>query len=87
MDLSQLQNAAKKDPESYKDDCLMQYRHFNSELEIFKLKPNTFSKKFVDQVSFFSHVSTLLFLSLSTLLEKKKKTDCGMLSKRTGRVS
>ena len=54
--LAQLQNLIKRDPEGYKEEFLLQHRHFLSELDIHKLKPDIHSQKFVDLVTFLSHV-------------------------------
>ena len=37
--LAQLQNLIKRDPSMYKSDFMVQLAHFDSELKIFKLKP------------------------------------------------
>ena len=39
LKLPQLQNLIKRDPEGYKEEFLMQKKHFESEVEIFKLRP------------------------------------------------
>ncbi|CAG8502246.1 4766_t:CDS:10 [Ambispora leptoticha] len=44
--LPQLQNLIKRDPISYKDDFLQQYRHYESQLSIFKLKPSEEAEEF-----------------------------------------
>ena len=56
MKLPQLQNYIKRDPTSYRDEFLMQKRHFDSELEIFKLRPSNNSDRFTELVTFMSHV-------------------------------
>eukprot|EP01100_Stratorugosa_tubuloviscum_P015154 TRINITY_DN850_c0_g4_i2.p1 TRINITY_DN850_c0_g4~~TRINITY_DN850_c0_g4_i2.p1 ORF type:complete len:820 (-),score=352.03 TRINITY_DN850_c0_g4_i2:134-2593(-) len=57
MDLQQLQNLAKRDPKSYKEDCLLQYHHFSTELQLFQIKVNANSKSFIEQISFFGHIT------------------------------
>eukprot|EP01135_Chromosphaera_perkinsii_P005741 Nk52_evm41s359 gene=Nk52_evmTU41s359 len=53
--LAQLQNLIKRDPSSYKDEFAQQLLHFESMMEIFKLKPNEESKEFSEIVMFLSH--------------------------------
>ncbi|KAG5456337.1 MAG: hypothetical protein BJ554DRAFT_3952, partial [Olpidium bornovanus] len=55
--LPQLQNLIKRDPASYKEDFLQQYRHYQSSLDIFKLKPDEEAKDFADLVTFIAQVS------------------------------
>jgi len=55
--LQELQNKIKRDPESYKNEFSLQYRHFESTLEIVRLKPHGASKEFGHLVSFCSHVA------------------------------
>merc|ERR1712166_1500169 len=56
-DLASLQNKIKRDPESYEDEFAMQYRHFESSLELTKLKPQTASKEFALLVMFCCHLA------------------------------
>ncbi|PVU91998.1 hypothetical protein BB559_003904 [Furculomyces boomerangus] len=55
--LPQLQNLIKRDPPSYKEEFLQQWRHFESSLGIFELKPEEEYKDFGDLLMFLSHVS------------------------------
>lgn len=55
LKLPQLQNLIKRDPDAYKDEFFMQKAHFDSELEIFKLRPTKDSERFAELVSFMSH--------------------------------
>ncbi|KAG8225027.1 hypothetical protein J437_LFUL000004 [Ladona fulva] len=55
--LPQLQNLVKRDPASYKDEFMQQYRHFQSTLEIFRLKPDKFNKNLDELVMFLAQVS------------------------------
>ncbi|KAL5012793.1 hypothetical protein ScPMuIL_011344 [Solemya velum] len=55
--LPQLQNVIKRDPESYKDEFLQQYRHYQSNLQVFQLKPSQYSKTLEDLVTFLSQIS------------------------------
>lgn len=57
LKLPQLQNLIKRDPTAYKDEFIMQKRHFESELDIFKLRPTKDSARFTELVTFMSHVS------------------------------
>lgn len=57
MDLVQLQNHCKRDPDGYREEFLLQHRHFLSQLEIFLLKPSKECKEFMDTVSFLSQVA------------------------------
>ena len=57
MKLPQLQNLIKRDPEGYKEEFILQLRHFKSEIEIFKLKPMKDSDRFTELVNFIAHVS------------------------------
>lgn len=54
--LATLQNIMKKDPEAYESEFLQQWSHFESMLEIFKLKPQKPHKSFCEQVMFLAHV-------------------------------
>jgi protein SDA1 len=55
--LPHLQNAMKRDPESYIEEFMMQYRHFQSELRLYKLTPDMKNTKFANLVNFLGHVS------------------------------
>ena len=57
LKLPQLQNLIKRDPVAYREEFLMQYNRFKSELEIFKLRPTADSERFTDLITFMSHVS------------------------------
>jgi len=39
LQLPELQNLCKRDPEGYHEEFSLQHRHFMTELEIFRLKP------------------------------------------------
>jgi protein SDA1 len=56
--LAQLQNLIKRDRNSYHEEFITQYRHFESSIEIFKLKPDQESDKFAELVMFIAAVST-----------------------------
>lgn len=55
LKLPQLQNLIKRDPASYAEEFHIQRKHFDSELEIFKLKPTRDSIRFTELVTFMSH--------------------------------
>ena len=55
--LPQLQNLIKRDPNSYKDEFLQQYQHFQSNLQIFQLKPSEYSKTLEELSLFLSQVA------------------------------
>jgi protein SDA1 len=59
-DLAELQNLVKRDKESYKHEFLLQYRHYLSELEIFKFNPAVHSNSFCELVNFLSQVTQIL---------------------------
>ncbi|XP_060067662.1 protein SDA1 homolog [Ylistrum balloti] len=55
--LPQLQNLIKRDPGSYKDEFMQQYRHYESNLQIFHLQPSTYTKTLDELVLFIAQVS------------------------------
>ncbi len=57
LKLPQLQNLIKRDPAAYKEEFLMQLRHFESEVEIFKLCPTQDSTRLTELVGFICHTS------------------------------
>jgi len=57
QNLPQLQNLIKRDPISYKDEFFRQWRHYESQLAIFQLKPESESEEFGELITFLSHVS------------------------------
>uniref|UniRef100_A0A3P8WR27 Protein SDA1 n=1 Tax=Cynoglossus semilaevis TaxID=244447 RepID=A0A3P8WR27_CYNSE len=64
--LPQLQNLIKRDPQSYVEEFLQQYRHYQSNVHIFKLQPNKPNKELADLVMFVSQVSHCYLQHLST---------------------
>jgi len=56
LDLLQLQNLTKRDPAAYKEEFLLQYQHYLTQLQIFQLKPTKDFKHFAQLVSYLSHV-------------------------------
>eukprot|EP00794_Sanderia_malayensis_P012012 gene12012-13252_t len=55
--LPQLQNLIKRDPASYREEFLQQWRHYQSNMEIFKLNPSQSSHVLETLVGFISQVS------------------------------
>ncbi len=54
-----LQGHIKKDKDGYKDEFMLQWRHYKACLDIFNLKPSNESKQFSDLVMFIAHVSAM----------------------------
>ncbi|KAK9447381.1 SDA1-domain-containing protein [Limtongia smithiae] len=56
-----LQNLVRRDPGSYKEEFLVQYRHYASQIEILLLDPTTFHdiESFIEQVGFIAQVCPL----------------------------
>jgi hypothetical protein len=91
MDLSQLQKQIKEDPAAYKEEFVLQYRHFMAQLQIFKLKPQHDNKEFIRLIKFLSNVERISVL-FSLFVNYKNfeiflSVDCCMLSKRNARIS
>ena len=55
--IPQLQNLIKRDPPLYKEEFLQQWRHYQSNLEIFKLNPKQSSSTLETLTMFIAHVS------------------------------
>ncbi len=51
-----LQNLMRKDPDSYREEFLQQWRHYQSLLNIFKISPTRDTAHFCDLINFLSHV-------------------------------
>ncbi|XP_077441696.1 protein SDA1 homolog isoform X2 [Vanacampus margaritifer] len=64
--LPQLQNLIKRDPQSYVDEFLQQYRHYQSNVQIFKLQPNKPNKELAELVMFLAQVGHCYLQHLST---------------------
>ena len=56
-DLLSLQGKAKRDPEGYRDDVLMQLQHYNALHGLFMLKPGKDFKAFADLTNFLAQVA------------------------------
>ena len=57
MTLAALQNVLKRDPEAYREEFLQQWRHSESNLDIFRLQPADSSQAFQELVSFVAAVA------------------------------
>jgi len=55
--LPQLQNLLKRDPASYKDEFMQQYRHYKSTKLVFEMKPDQINKSMDDLVMFLAQVA------------------------------
>lgn len=55
LNLPQLQNYIKKDPSAYEEEFRVQYRHYESVLQILMFNPAYFDKEFESLVMFLSH--------------------------------
>lgn len=64
--LPQLQNLIKRDPQSYVDEFLQQYRHYQSNVQIFKLQPDKPNKELAELVMFLAQVGHCYLQHLST---------------------
>ncbi|KAM3874490.1 protein SDA1 homolog [Diretmus argenteus] len=64
--LPQLQNLIKRDPPSYIEEFLQQYRHYQSNVQIFKLQPDRPNKELADLVMFLAQVGHCYLQHLST---------------------
>ncbi|XP_077478524.1 protein SDA1 homolog [Stigmatopora argus] len=64
--LPQLQNLIKRDPPSYVEEFLQQYRHYQSNVQIFKLQPDKSNKELAELVMFLAQVGHCYQQYLST---------------------
>ncbi|XP_071385518.1 protein SDA1 homolog isoform X2 [Centroberyx affinis] len=64
--LPQLQNLIKRDPQSYVEEFQQQYRHYQSNVQIFKLQPDKPNKELADLVMFLAQVGHCYVQHLST---------------------
>jgi protein SDA1 len=55
--LPQLQNLIKRDPASYEEEFLQQYRHYEAQLQIFQLKPSENYRPLCEVVTFLCQVT------------------------------
>uniref|UniRef100_A0A8C5EHP7 Protein SDA1 n=1 Tax=Gouania willdenowi TaxID=441366 RepID=A0A8C5EHP7_GOUWI len=59
--LPQLQNLIKRDPQSYVEEFLQQYRHYQSNVQIFRLQPDKSNKDLAELVMFLAQVKDILY--------------------------
>lgn len=64
--LPQLQNLIKRDPPSYHDEFLQQFRHYQSNVQIFKLQPDKPNKELAELVMFLAQVGHCYLQHMST---------------------
>ncbi|CAL1567642.1 unnamed protein product [Knipowitschia caucasica] len=64
--LPQLQNLIKRDPQSYLDEFLQQYRHYQSNVQIFRLQPDKPNKELSELVMFLAQVGHCYLEHMST---------------------
>lgn len=64
--LPQLQNLIKRDPNSYLDEFLQQYRHYQSNVQIFKLQPDKPNKELAELVMFLAQVGHCYLQHMTT---------------------
>ncbi|KAK5852164.1 hypothetical protein PBY51_023657 [Eleginops maclovinus] len=63
--LPQLQNLIKRDPQSYLEEFQQQYRHYQSNVQIFKLQPDKPNKELADLSMFLAQVAHCYLQHLS----------------------
>ncbi|XP_072228065.1 protein SDA1 homolog [Leuresthes tenuis] len=71
--LPQLQNLIKRDPQSYVEEFLQQYRHYQSNVQIFKLQPDKPNKELADLVMFLAQIGHCYMQQLSTFPQELSK--------------
>ncbi|XP_068430070.1 protein SDA1 homolog isoform X1 [Clinocottus analis] len=64
--LPQLQNLIKRDPQSYAEEFQQQYRHYQSNVQIFKLQPDKPNRELADLVMFLAQVNHCYLEQLAT---------------------
>ena len=67
LDIQQLQDRARRDPTSYRDEFLLQHRRFVASLEVMRLRPAAVPDEFPQLVSFLAHLAESYKTTLSTL--------------------
>ena len=68
--LPQLQDLIKRDPDSYREEFLRQKQHFDSQFEIFKLRPTKNNDRFISLIDFMAHVAPSYKVECSELSSK-----------------
>lgn len=64
--LPQLQNLIKRDPDSYHEEFLQQYQHFQNTIEVFQLSPQQNNKSLDELVMFMAQIAQCYTKELST---------------------
>ncbi|XP_058057835.1 protein SDA1 homolog isoform X2 [Anopheles bellator] len=64
--LPQLQNLIKRDPDSYRDEFLQQFHHFQSVLDIFRLEPDKENKSLCESIMFLAQVAQCYLEDMAT---------------------
>lgn len=70
LNLPQLQNCIKKDPVAYEEEFQVQYRHYESVLQILMFNPSYFDKEFETLVMFLAHTCPCYKNKLTTFPEQ-----------------
>ncbi|XP_010779978.1 protein SDA1 homolog [Notothenia coriiceps] len=71
--LPQLQNLIKRDPQSYVEEFQQQYRHYQSNLQIFRLQPDKPNKELADLSMFLAQVAHCYLQQLSTFPQELRE--------------
>ena len=66
INLPQLQNLMKRDPESYLDELEQQLRHFSATLKVFEMSPGEYNRALEEVVMFLAQVAKCYAAQLST---------------------
>ena len=67
LDIQQLQDKARRDPTSYRDEFLLQHRRFIASLEVMRLRPDAVPDEFPQLVNFLAHVAESYRTTLADL--------------------
>jgi protein SDA1 len=67
LDIQQLQDRARRDPTSYRDEFLLQHRRFIASLEVMRLRPDAVPDEFPQLVNFLAHVAESYKTTLADL--------------------
>ncbi|KAK5879068.1 hypothetical protein CesoFtcFv8_024412 [Champsocephalus esox] len=71
--LPQLQNLIKRDPQSYVEEFQQQYRHYQSNVQIFRLQPDKPNKELADLSMFLAQVAHCYLQQLSTFPQELRE--------------
>lgn len=70
MNLPHLQNCIKKDPSAYQEEFQLQYRHYESVLQVLMFNPSYFDKEFESLVMFLAHTCPCYKKEMSSFPEQ-----------------